>query len=93
MKKLTPLMLNLSNYLFGKQNILNKQIQDLCGYNTNLVDSLNSLGFKILQAQLNDNTENNFIFSPLSVLLIVSILNYGFGDLNMKARADLLGNI
>ena len=98
MKKLTPLMLNLSSFLFGKENALNKQIQDLCGFNTNIVDSLNSLSFKILQSQLNDytneqrNSVQNLIFSPLHVLLMISILNYGLGVSNTKAHSDLLGN-
>lgn len=82
-------MLNLSTYLLGKQNAL----LDLCGYNTKIVDAVNDLTFNIIRGQLNDHTERNLIFSPLSVLLVVSILNYGIGDFNTKARLDLLGNL
>lgn len=80
-------------YLLGKQNSLNKQVQDRYGYSTDIVDSLNSLTFKVLQSQLNEHTERNLVFSPLSMLLVISILNYGLGDLNTKARSLLLGNL
>ena len=89
MKKLTPLM--WLAYLLGKQNALNKQMQDRYGYSIDLVDSLNSLSFKVLQSQLNEHAEHNLVFSPLSMLLVVSILNYGLGDLNTRARSLLLG--
>ena len=79
-------------YLLGKQSALNKQLQDRHGHSTDLVESLNSLTFKVLQSQLNEHTEQNLVFSPLSMLLVVSILNFGLGDLNIKARSLLLGN-
>ena len=91
MKKLTPFM--WLAYLLGKQDALNKQMQQRYGYSTDIVDSLNSLTFKVLQSQLNEHTEQNLVFSPLSMLLVVSIMNYGFGDLNTKARSLLLGNL
>lgn len=78
-------------YLLGKQNALNKQMQERYGYSTDLVDSLNSLTFKVLQSQLNEHAERNLVFSPLSMLVVVSILNYGLGDLNGRARSLLLG--
>lgn len=80
-------------YLLGKQNALNKQVQDRYGYNTDIVESLNSLTFKVLQSQLNEHTERNLVFSPISMLLVISIMNYGLGDLNTKARSLLLGNL
>lgn len=88
MKKL-PFMLNLSTYLLGRHK---GALIDLYGYSENLVESVNNLSLKILKSQLTDFSESNLIFSPISIILIVSILNYGLGDLNTKARLDLLGN-
>ena len=70
MKKLTPFM--WLAYLLGKQDALNKQMQQRYGYSTDIVDSLNSLTFKVLQSQLNECTEQNLVFRLLSMLLVVS---------------------
>ena len=70
MKKLTPFM--WLAYLLGKQDALNKQMQQRYGYSTDIVDSLNSLTFKVLQSQLNEYTEQNLVFRLLSMLLVVS---------------------